>query len=133
MIISPIVARRYILGRQGLWPGRRAKILFDFDYIWEVYKPAERRHWGYYVLPILFGHDLVGRIDPKLDRKTATLLLQGFWLEDENTATDPAFVVALARGLARFADFVGARRIDIAKIEPDALRKQLREAGDTFA
>jgi uncharacterized protein YcaQ len=51
----------------------RAKQVFGFEYIWEVYKPVEQRRWGYYVLPILYGDDLVARLDPKLDRKTMTL------------------------------------------------------------
>jgi len=37
----------------------RAKQVFGFDYVWEVYKPVEQRRWGYYVLPILYGDDLV--------------------------------------------------------------------------
>jgi uncharacterized protein YcaQ len=36
----------------------RAQQLFDFEYVWEVYKPAHRRRWGYYVLPILWGYRL---------------------------------------------------------------------------
>ena len=46
----------------------RAKKLFGFEYLWEVYKPAHQRRWGYYTLPILYGDDLVARLDPKLDR-----------------------------------------------------------------
>ncbi len=60
----------------------RAAQLFDFDYVWEVYKPVEKRRWGYYTLPILWGDRLVARLDPKLDRKTGTLEIKGFWLED---------------------------------------------------
>ncbi len=46
----------------------RAKTLFDFEYKWEVYTPAHLRRWGYYVLPILYGDDLVARLDPRLER-----------------------------------------------------------------
>jgi uncharacterized protein YcaQ len=110
----------------------RAKILFDFEYIWEVYKPAEARRWGYYVLPILFGDQLVGRIDPKLDRQTCTLAINGFWLEDPALADDRAFGTALACSLAHFARFTGARQIDTAAIAPDALREQICTADDEF-
>ena len=61
----------------------RAKKLFDFDYKWEVYVPAHKRRWGYYVLPILYGDDLVARLDPKLERNTMTLDIRGFWHEDD--------------------------------------------------
>ncbi len=69
----------------------RAKKLFDFDYVWEVYVPAHKRRWGYYVLPILYGDDLVARLDPKLDRKTMTLEIKGFWHEDNAPLTDIDF------------------------------------------
>ena len=68
----------------------RAKQVFDFEYLWEVYKPVHQRRWGYYTLPILYGDDLVARLDPKLDRKTNTLHILGFWLEDD-APKDEAF------------------------------------------
>ena len=112
----------------------RAKKLFDFDYVWEVYVPAHKRRWGYYVLPILYGDDLVARLDPKLDRTTMTLDIKGFWHEDDAPVKDVDFANALARGLIRFAKFVGAKRINVASIKPTGLRKQvetiLRESLD---
>ncbi|MDQ3004775.1 MAG: winged helix DNA-binding domain-containing protein [Chloroflexota bacterium] len=103
----------------------RAKKLFDFDYKWEVYVPAHKRRWGYYVLPILYGDDLVARLDPKLDRTTMTLDIKGFWHEEDAPVKDLDFANALARGLTRFAKFVGAERINIASIKPTGLRKQV--------
>jgi uncharacterized protein YcaQ len=105
----------------------RAKQLFDFDYIWEVYKPLEQRRWGYYTLPILYGDDLVARLDPKLDRKTGTLHINGFWLEEDAPADDPAFADALGKGLARFASFVGARQVDIDIIQPEKLQIHIQK------
>ena len=103
----------------------RAKKLFDFDYIWEVYVPAHKRRWGYYVLPILYGDDLVARLDPKLDRTTMTLEIKGFWHEDDAPVKDPAFANALAKGLIRFAKFVAAKRITTGSINPAGLRKRV--------
>ena len=103
----------------------RAKKLFDFDYKWEVYVPAHKRRWGYYVLPILYGDDLVARLDPKLDRTTMTLIIKGFWHEDDAPVKDLDFANALAKGLIRFANFVGAKRINVASIKPTGLRKQV--------
>ena len=62
----------------------RAKPLFGFDYTWEVYKPAHLRSFGYYTMPILWGDRLVARFDPKLDRATGTLVINGLWLEDRS-------------------------------------------------
>jgi len=105
----------------------RAKKLFDFDYKWEVYVPAHKRRWGYYVLPILYGDDLVARLDPKLDRTTMTLEIKGFWHEDDAPVKDAAFASALARGLIRFAEFLEAKRIAISTIHPPRLRAAVKK------
>jgi uncharacterized protein len=105
--------------------GRAAK-LFDFEYKWEVYTPAEKRRWGYYVLPILYGDTLVGRLDPKLDRPNKTMLIKGFWLENADLAADADFANALAKGLAHFTLFHNAAKIDLAPFAQfPALRKRL--------
>ena len=111
----------------------RAKTLFDFDYVWEVYKPVALRRWGYYTLPILHGDRLVARLDPKLDRKTGILHIQGFWLEEATSGGDPAFVEALARGLLRLARFVGAQQIEAAAIEPRSLRQHIAASASALS
>ena len=78
---------------------KRAKPLFDFDYIWEVYTPAPKRKFGYYALPVLWGDRLVARFDGRFERPTSTLRILGLWLEDEALAGDEAFVEAFARGI----------------------------------
>ena len=55
--------------------------LWDFDYIWEVYVPAPKRRWGYYVLPLLYGDRFVGRIELRHDRPAGTLRVLGLWWE----------------------------------------------------
>ena len=65
----------------------RARELFNFEYLWEVYKPQEQRRWGYYTLPILYRERLVARSDLKLDRDTSTLVVKGFWLEEHAVVT----------------------------------------------
>ena len=105
----------------------RAMKLFDFDYKWEVYVPAEKRRWGYYVLPILYGDDLVARLDPKLDRTTMTLEIKGFWHEDDAPVKDAAFADALAKGLIRFAKFVEAKKVDVSAITPAGLMKYVKK------
>jgi uncharacterized protein len=103
----------------------RAKILFGFDYVWEVYKPEHKRKYGYYTLPILWGDRLVGRFDSKLDRTTDTFVVLGLWLEDEALGGDEAFAEALASGFARFVAFLGASRLDAEAISEPLLRRRL--------
>jgi uncharacterized protein YcaQ len=104
----------------------RAKQVFDFEYLWEVYKPIHLRRWGYYTLPILYGDDLVARLDPKLDRKTNILHILGFWME-EDAPKDECFANALGRGLARFAKLVGANEVKVNSIQPRRLQTQVRK------
>lgn len=103
----------------------RAKGLFDFDYVWEVYKPVHLRKYGYYVMPILWGDQLVGRFDSKLDRTTNTFVILGLWLEDKTLAKSEAFAEALARGFARFVRFLGAGKLDAKAIREPLLRKRV--------
>jgi uncharacterized protein YcaQ len=101
----------------------RAKVLFGFDYVWEVYKPEHLRRFGYYALPILWGDRLVGRFDSKLDRITNTFIILGLWLEDEALGNNEAFAEALARGFARFVTFLGASKLDAGAIREPILRQ----------
>lgn len=101
----------------------RAKELFGFDYVWEVYKPEHQRKFGYYVLPVLWGDRLVARFDSKLDRTTNTFNVLGFWLEEKNLAKNEAFAEALARGFARFVSFLGAEKMDVKAIPYPLLRR----------
>jgi uncharacterized protein YcaQ len=59
----------------------RAEALFGFRYRLEMYLPKAKREYGYYVLPLLVGDQLVGRAEPRFDRKTKTLELLGAWGE----------------------------------------------------
>ncbi len=103
----------------------RAKELFGFDYVWEVYKPAHLRKFGYYTLPILWGDRLVARFDSKFDRTTSSFIILGLWLEDTALGTDEAFAEALARGFARFVSFLGASRLDATAVREPLLRQRV--------
>jgi uncharacterized protein len=103
----------------------RAKVLFGFDYVWEVYKPEHLRKFGYYTLPILWGDRLVGRFDSKLDRTTNTFVILGLWLEDKILGKNEAFAEALALGFARFVTFLGASKLDAKAILEPLLRRRV--------
>ena len=105
----------------------RALKLFDFEYLWEVYKPAHLRRWGYYTLPILYGDELVARLDPKLDRASMTLQIKGFWHEPAAPIKEEAFMTALANGMLRFAGFLGAKQLNLSGIGLPGLRRELKK------
>jgi uncharacterized protein YcaQ len=107
----------------------RAKPLFGFDYVWEVYKPLDKRSFGYYTMPILWGDRLVARFDPKLDRSTGTLMILGLWFEETATVKDAAFVDALAAGMKRFMTLLDVRRIDAGAVAQPAIRRSLAGLG----
>ncbi len=111
----------------------RAKVLFGFDYVWEVYKPEHLRKFGYYTLPILWGDKLVARFDSKLDRTTNTFVILGLWLEDAALGTDEAFAEALAGGFARFVTFLGASKLDAGAIGESLLRVRVCSAKEANA
>ncbi len=103
----------------------RAKLLFGFDYVWEVYKPEHQRKFGYYALPMLWGDRLVGRFDSRLDRATKTFVILGLWLEDKALGKDEAFAEAFACGFGRFVRFLGASKVDVKSIREPLLRRRV--------
>lgn len=64
-----------------MWDRNLIREIFDFDYKWEIYTPQSQRKYGYYVLPILFGERLVGRIEMVYDRKNRQLDVLHIWYE----------------------------------------------------
>ena len=81
----------------------RAEALFGFFYRLEMYVPKAKRQYGYYVLPILCGDRILGRIDVERDRTSNALRVNGLWWED---GVEP---VPLEPALRRLEAFVRAR------------------------
>jgi len=103
----------------------RSQTLFGFEYLWEVYKPASKRRWGYYVLPVLCGDRLVGRIEPAFEKETGRLLITRAWWEE---GVKPATLVRpLARGLTRFVDHVGAKTVALGNVGSASFRTSLEQ------
>jgi uncharacterized protein len=84
----------------------RAEAIWGFFYRLEMYVPKAKREYGYYVLPILRGDDIVGRIEPVFDRKTRVLHVNGVWWEPGKKE------VPLDKPLRSLASFVGADSIE---------------------
>ena len=106
----------------------RSKQLFDFEYVWEIYKPVELRRYGPYTLPILWGDRLAGRFDARMDRATGTLVVNGLWLEDDALARDSAFADAMRRGMERLSAFLEAGEIDARAVPQRKIRGALRQS-----
>ena len=85
---------------------KRAKRLFDFDYTFEGFVPAAKRVYGYYVLAILQGDRLIGRLDPKLHRDREQLEIKGLWWEPKVKVTK-ARRKELQSAVESLAQFVG--------------------------
>ncbi|MET3697925.1 hypothetical protein SAMN05877753_104197 [Bacillus oleivorans] len=93
-----------------LWRRERLEDFFNFSYRWEIYIPKEKRQYGAYTMPILAGDQLIGRIDPRVDRENQTLVIQLLKLEPDVEAT-PVLQKAIEEALHRFAEFLGARNV----------------------
>jgi uncharacterized protein len=99
-----------------VWDREFLRALHGFDYVWEVYVPEKRRRWGYYVLPILFGDRLVGRIEPRIERKSGTLRVLGLWWETGfDPLRAPGFVGAFEEALEAHRRFGGMARIALPR------------------
>ena len=96
--------------------------LFDFFFRLEIYVPKAKRRWGYFVLPILHGDRLIGRIDPKFDRGTGILYINAVHAE-EGAATSAG--AAVARCIRELAGWLGARDVEFTANIPARWRRAL--------
>jgi hypothetical protein len=107
-----------------LWAARRDEMFWGFHQVLECYLPAPRRVYGYFCLPILHQDRLVGRFDPKLERKTGILRIKALYLEpgvkpDEELVKDTAFA------MRDFITFHEARDLVIEHSQPAVFGKKL--------
>ena len=90
---------------------KRMNDVFEFDYILEMYKPAAKRRWGYYALPILYGDRLVGKLEAKADRKAGVLTVAAI---HEDVPFSNAMTAAVDREIKDLA-----RWLDVELVPPD--------------
>ncbi|NNF63376.1 MAG: winged helix-turn-helix domain-containing protein, partial [Acidimicrobiia bacterium] len=86
----------------------RAEQLFGFEYVLEMYKPAAKRRWGYYALPILYLDRLVGKLDAKADRDAGLLKVAAIHQDQPFSRT---MVKAVDREIEALAEWLGLERI----------------------
>jgi uncharacterized protein YcaQ len=103
-----------------IWNRQRVRDLFGFDYRTEMYTPAAERQYGYYVLPILHNGRLVGRLDPKADRKNKKLVIRAIYLEPDQSLTGE-LVAGIAGALREFMTFHGSKDLVVERSVPDGL------------
>jgi uncharacterized protein len=101
----------------------RAEALWDFFYRLEMYVPKAKREFGYYVLPILRGDRLVGRIEPAFDRKTGVLEVHGVFAEPGAPAGAGPGIASATRRLAKW---LGATEIVYPRHRPPIWREALK-------
>ncbi|MDP6016615.1 MAG: crosslink repair DNA glycosylase YcaQ family protein [Candidatus Latescibacteria bacterium] len=101
--------------------------VFDFDYSIECYVPGPKRRYGYFCLPVLFGDRLVGRLDPKADRKAGVFIVRRLTLEPDVGDVD-RLLSPLAESIWRFARFNGCDEVRVETVRPGKIKAPLRRA-----
>lgn len=117
----PLAPRAIFLGPLDsiLWDRKAVLHIFDFDYVWEVYKPAEQRRWGYYVLPVFYGDRFVARLDSRLEKGIWTIT--NWWWESD-VMPDADLLEALRVAINAFARYLGASDVQApAGVVPPAI------------
>jgi uncharacterized protein len=105
---------------------KRLQDIFDFDYQLECYVPEAKRQYGYYTLPILFGTELVGRLDPKAERKTGVLTIRNLVME-ARAKVDEKFAMLLAERLALLAAFNNCQKVVLNACNSKTLKLLLQK------
>lgn len=103
-----------------LWDRKAIRQIFDFDYIWEVYKPEKVRKWGYYVLPVFYGDRFIARVDSRLERGIWTI---SRWWWEPDVLLDADLLDALRTAVGNFLQYLHADAINLAEDVDIALRE----------
>ena len=103
----------------------RTQRLFNFEYLIECYVPEPKRQYGYFTLPILWGDELIGRMDSKADRKTRMFIVKKLFLEPGQEPTE-SMVKALVKGLKQFQQDQGCTHTSILDCSSKTLLKRLK-------
>ena len=95
-----------------IWNREMISDIFNFDYTWEVYKPVEKRKYGYYVLPVLYGDNFIGRFEPKFDKENKNLIIKNWWWEQE-FSVDKKCKDQIKEAIEQFMQYLGAENLII--------------------
>lgn len=100
------------------------KRIFDFDYHLEMFFPQNKRKFGYYVLPILWGNRLIGRIDPVMEKDNKRLLINSVH-EEAGAPRDKEVASKIGNAIQRLANFLGAKEVVYSSRVPAAWKGAL--------
>ncbi len=103
-----------------MWDRPQVSALFGFEYHWEVYDPPQKRQFGYYVLPILAGDELVGRVEPVFKKEDAAMRVKGIWWE-EGAKTRKFSRGAMRQALEDYARFLVAKEYGVEAGAKDSI------------
>jgi len=95
----------------------RTKLLFNFDYTIEIYTPQNKRKYGYYVLPILYGDKFIGRLDPLMDRKSKRLFIKAVHAEPA-APKDKDVSREIRESVEHLSEFLGAKEVVYSRKVP---------------
>ena len=102
----------------------RTKLLFNFDFTAEIYTPAPKRKYGYYVLPILYGDRFVGRIDPLMDRENERLIINAVYAEPK-PPKEKEVAIEIGGAIERLSEFLSAKDVVYSRRVPKLWRSSL--------
>lgn len=103
----------------------RTELIWDFYYRIEIYVPQAKRQYGYYVLPILHGERLIGRIDSRMDRKTGVYTVNTVYAEADAPLTE-GVGADIHQAIIDFGHFLGAKKVKYGRKKPAGWRAALK-------
>jgi len=99
-----------------MWDRNLIRALFGFDYTWEIYTPAHKRKYGFYVLPLLYGNSFIGRVEAAASNiKTRTLTVKNIWYED-NVKPTKKLRTSVNSCIKRLSKFNDCDKIDFVNL-----------------
>ncbi|MFT5194804.1 MAG: hypothetical protein ACI9EW_001043 [Cellvibrionaceae bacterium] len=103
----------------------RTELIWDFYYRIEIYVPEAKREFGYYVLPILHGERLIGRIDSRMDRKTGVYTVNAVYAEADAPMSEEVGQ-EIQQSILDFGHFLGAKQVKFGRKKPAGWRPALQ-------
>ncbi len=109
-----------------LWDRKAIKHIFDFDYMWEVYKPEHLRKWGYYTLPVFYGERFVARLDSRLEKGVWTI---SRWWWEPDVIPGVELLDALRVAVEQFLCYLHADGVRAGEGVDEVVREAIVEVG----